>query len=285
MLTRMASDDALWPAEAPARLQVLPLSATGADVGEGEPFRLTDAEQAEDEPARRLGALKRLSVSDADGAKPEDGLSNAAAAMLDDAGTDPIRLLVFSTSRATAEKLAAKLAKASAGAPARRVHLLTGARRGVERDRAVQHLIDAGFIAGAGRPQTHEILIAKSAGEVGVDLDADHMVCDLVSWERMVQRLGRVNRRGTGRAEVRVMDFADKGMGLVGDKDDKAAEIERRARARALLAALPEASEDAVQAGAGWCRLVPAPPRRCHRRPAAPRRSRWPARPSRFILH
>ncbi len=39
-------------------------------------------------------------------------------------------------------------------------------------------------------------LIATSAGEVGVDLDADHMVCDLVPWERMVQRLGRVNRSG-----------------------------------------------------------------------------------------
>jgi CRISPR-associated endonuclease/helicase Cas3 len=31
---------------------------------------------------------------------------------------------------------------------------------------------------------------------VGVDIDADHMVSDLVAWERMVQRLGRVNRLG-----------------------------------------------------------------------------------------
>ncbi len=35
-----------------------------------------------------------------------------------------------------------------------------------------------------------------------MDLDADHMVSDLVSWERMVQRLGRVNRRGDGDASV-----------------------------------------------------------------------------------
>jgi len=34
-----------------------------------------------------------------------------------------------------------------------------------------------------------DFLGATSAGEVGVDLDADHMVCDLVAWERMVQRL------------------------------------------------------------------------------------------------
>ena len=46
------------------------------------------------------------------------------------------------------------------------------------------------------RPDAPTFLVATSAGEVGVDLDADHMVCDLVEWERMVQRLGRVNRRG-----------------------------------------------------------------------------------------
>jgi CRISPR-associated endonuclease/helicase Cas3 len=38
--------------------------------------------------------------------------------------------------------------------------------------------------------------VATSAGAVGVDLDADHMVCDLVAWERMVQRCGREKRRG-----------------------------------------------------------------------------------------
>ncbi len=30
-------------------------------------------------------------------------------------------------------------------------------------------------------------LVATAAGEVGIDLDADHIVCDLVEWERMVQ--------------------------------------------------------------------------------------------------
>lgn len=48
-------------------------------------------------------------------------------------------------------------------------------------------------------------LVATSAGKVGVDLDADHMICDLVEWERMVQRLGRVNRRGDGGAKVVVV--------------------------------------------------------------------------------
>jgi CRISPR-associated endonuclease/helicase Cas3 len=46
--------------------------------------------------------------------------------------------------------------------------------------------------------------VATAAGEVGVDINSDHMVSDLVAWERMVQRLGRVNRRGEGDAEITV---------------------------------------------------------------------------------
>lgn len=44
-----------------------------------------------------------------------------------------------------------------------------------------------------------------SAGEVGVDLDADHAVMDLVTLDSMVQRLGRVNRAGLGSATVTVV--------------------------------------------------------------------------------
>jgi CRISPR-associated endonuclease/helicase Cas3 len=51
--------------------------------------------------------------------------------------------------------------------------------------------------------------VATSAGEVGIDIDADDLVCDLVAWERMVQRLGRVNRRpNPGEARVTVIPVA-----------------------------------------------------------------------------
>ena len=39
-------------------------------------------------------------------------------------------------------------------------------------------------------------LVCTSAGEVGVDISADHLVCDLSTYESMAQRFGRVNRRG-----------------------------------------------------------------------------------------
>jgi len=39
-------------------------------------------------------------------------------------------------------------------------------------------------------------------GEVGADLDADHLVCDIVPLDSLIQRLGRVNRLGIGSANV-----------------------------------------------------------------------------------
>jgi CRISPR-associated endonuclease/helicase Cas3 len=75
-----------------------------------------------------------------------------------------------------------------------------------EREAAARQLSKLGFLAGTGTPPPlPTFLFATSAAEVGVDLDADHMVCDLVAWERMVQRLGRVNRRGNGNAQVIVV--------------------------------------------------------------------------------
>ena len=45
-------------------------------------------------------------------------------------------------------------------------------------------------------------LVSTSAGEVGFDLNADHMVCDATTIDSFIQRLGRVNRRGLGDATV-----------------------------------------------------------------------------------
>jgi len=48
------------------------------------------------------------------------------------------------------------------------------------------------------------VLVSTSAGEVGFDLNADHMICDAAPLDSMIQRLGRVNRRGYGDANVQV---------------------------------------------------------------------------------
>lgn len=123
-------------------------------------------------------------------------------------GSAPVRCLVFCNSRKDATAVAAELrtlAK-SAIAPEATIELFVGGRRVKERTQARDALARLGFLAGkAVSLERSAFLIATSAGEVGVDLDADHMVCDLVAWERMVQRLGRVNRRGGPSREAKVV--------------------------------------------------------------------------------
>jgi len=93
--------------------------------------------------------------------------------------------------------------------------LLVGQRRVHERDGLSSWLDKHGFTGGSNQapPEKPTFLIATAAGEVGIDLDADHMVCDLVEWERMVQRLGRVNRRGEKRSQIEVVALPSKETG------------------------------------------------------------------------
>jgi CRISPR-associated helicase Cas3 len=39
-------------------------------------------------------------------------------------------------------------------------------------------------------------LVSTSAGEVGADFDADHLITENTSLDALIQRLGRLNRRG-----------------------------------------------------------------------------------------
>lgn len=87
-----------------------------------------------------------------------------------------------------------------------RIELFVGARRVRERQQAQKRLEALGFLADStSNLPSATYLVATSAGEVGVDLDADHLVCDLVAWERMVQRFGRVNRRGRVSSDILIV--------------------------------------------------------------------------------
>lgn len=79
---------------------------------------------------------------------------------------------------------------------------LTGTIRGLERDRLVATPIFQRFLPVSNRhenviPTSGTVyLICTSAGEVGVNISADHLICDLNTFESMTQRFGRVNRFG-----------------------------------------------------------------------------------------
>jgi CRISPR-associated endonuclease/helicase Cas3 len=147
------------------------------------------------------------------------------------------RIVIYCDRRADASATRTEIARLAGKAPYN-VELLVGERRVHERQRVETWLEEQGFVAGTDRTDIAgpAFLIATAAGEVGVDLDADHMICDLVTWERMVQRLGRVNRRGTGAAVIDVLIVAP-------DKPDAPTDHDRRAaRCANVLSRLPALS-------------------------------------------
>jgi CRISPR-associated endonuclease/helicase Cas3 len=194
--------------------KLVALSATGRAVAE-KPFRLQEADLKHPIVKKRLEAPKRLTLL-----PPPDKqirLSEALARQawkLTNNGTLPVRCIVFCDKREDAKDTLTTVkglanGDKKSGIPNVEVdtQLFVGGRRVFEREEAAQWLRERGFIAGTRiERKSPAFVFATSAGEVGVDLDADHMVSDLVAWERMVQRLGRVNRRGEGAAEVVVVD-------------------------------------------------------------------------------
>lgn len=196
--------------------KVLPLSATARQAHvdafwlEEKDYRAADGRVICETTQQRLNATKRLTLIDAGAGKLAETLA-AQAWRLSDDGKKPIRCIVYCNRREDAEKVKAALDKRASpvrkGASASaETELFVGARRVRERQIAADRLEELGFLAGTSIERAlPAFLVATSAGEVGVDLDGEHMVCDLVAWERMVQRLGRVNRRGKGAAEIIVV--------------------------------------------------------------------------------
>jgi CRISPR-associated endonuclease/helicase Cas3 len=190
-----------WREPVPS-FKMLPLSATGRSV-EGA-LELTPADLEHPIVKKRLRAHKHLCVRTLKrDVKLADALADEAWKLTENGGI-PVRCLVFCDKREDAQHVVEIIETRSkgdnkSGIPPVAVctELFVGGRRVFERELAARRLGELGFLAGKPvNPRSAVFLVATSAAEVGVDLDADHMVCDLVAWERMVQRLGRVNRRG-----------------------------------------------------------------------------------------
>ena len=245
----------------PPPFRVLPLSATLRDHAHDNAFGLADADQENATVRARLEARKVLSVeSHGKDAALDETLANHAWDLMDAesaAAERPARVAIYCNLRRDAEKVANHLRiQAKKERPETAVILFVGGRRVHEREKAAEELKDHGLIAGGGDdPRIPVFLVATSAGEVGVDLDADHMVCDLVAWERMVQRLGRVNRRGTGKARVLVID-----QGPPDGKTTGGAAAYSHAAVRGLLEALPPDEAGGHRAGPAALAVVCADP-------------------------
>ncbi|OFW10233.1 MAG: type I-U CRISPR-associated helicase/endonuclease Cas3 [Acidobacteria bacterium RIFCSPLOWO2_02_FULL_67_36] len=181
--------------------RITALSATGRTTST-RTFQLSDEDVRTDaRVAARLNAPKRLRLLQE--VSPKE-LPREIALRAWDLAEPNFSVLVFCNSRKAAlevrDLLETRL-KDVHGKRAVGVELLVGERRVLERRRLTGSPVFQRFLPRplaadtVHQPGLPAFLIATSAGEVGVDLDADHMVSDLVPWERMVQRLGRVNRR------------------------------------------------------------------------------------------
>ncbi len=119
-------------------------------------------------------------------------------------------IAVFTRTVSDAEKIAAKLIRMLDDG-SERVALLTGTLRGKERAELAAGKVWRSFLPNRDRDASAPsvYLVMTSAGEVGVDLDADHGVMDLSTLDSMIQRVGRVNRMGLTEARVAII-FTEK---------------------------------------------------------------------------
>jgi len=190
--------------------QLLPLSATGRRQT-AQPFTLEEKDFRNPDDAivlQRLAAKKRVILQELGDKKLEEALAEQAWALAESTqeqndgenakiALKHVRVIVYCNSRDVAEKVKTALEKKAKKTVAEgRTELFVGARRVKERTDAERRLAELGFLAGSCEQTGPAFLVATSAGEVGVDLDSDHLACDIVAWERMIQRFGRVNRRG-----------------------------------------------------------------------------------------
>lgn len=180
------------PECSPTRLRDLKpvhlLALTATSRSEAAPFTLTDTDRANPTVKKRVDAVKRLSlVALGEEDKLEERITEKAKSLNG-------AVLVFVHSVESALKIVEALDK---GEHKGRVIPLTGTMRGEERDELVKDSRFQRFLGGDGSTNRPPVfLVCTSAGEVGVNLSADHCVCDLSTYESMAQRFGRVNRFG-----------------------------------------------------------------------------------------
>jgi CRISPR-associated endonuclease/helicase Cas3 len=180
----------------PKRFFVINLSATPRD-GSRSTLSLPLVEDPSPELRKRIFAEKSLYLHEV----PESEKLKQMVELALRHEESGARILIYITSPEDATKLRNEIAKKVGQ---ERVGLLTGEMRGYERDCLIGgDKLYQEFRMGRKR-EIHETLylVSTAAGEVGININADHCVCDLAPVDHLIQRLGRVNRDGSGKARV-----------------------------------------------------------------------------------
>jgi CRISPR-associated endonuclease/helicase Cas3 len=187
------------------------MSATSSGKN-GEQLKLEDSDLKDKVIEERFTAEKCLTITpDVDPKKLNDTMAHSA---IDLAGNQTLRgkrIVVFVRRPESARAIAERIRKNKGFTDS--VEVLTGTMRGLERDELVEKPVLKRFLDGEELPGSNNdpvFLVSTSAGEVGFDLNADHMVCDATTIDSLIQRLGRVSRRGLGNAQIHLFVEAPK---------------------------------------------------------------------------
>lgn len=248
----------------PVRVMQLTATTRGAV---GAPFSLTADDLRHPLVKQRVGARKGLTLHRCSQKELPETIASLAKAK---SGA----VLVFLSKLDQLQKCVAALGKVE-------LATLTGTMRGRERDELARtNPVFARFLPAKARPKDVTpregtvFLVATSAGEVGIDISADHLVTDLSTFESIAQRLGRVNRYGDGDAEVEVVAENElvpaeppKSEREEGDEEEEEKDVTKAARSRRelarratleLLGRLPKRADGRHDASPAALRAVPA---------------------------
>jgi len=215
-------------------MRVIRMSATSGKTANDKAFRLdidphsgtfdlcskTDNGKETNAIKQRYEASKRLTIMSS--ADVNDSIATEAGNIA--ANKPGSRIVIFVKTPKAVNAVRKSLIKKDKSRETK-IAQLTGTMRGLERDELVdlgtpvqdsQHerrVMQRFLLPDNDSSQGECFLISTSAGEVGFDLNADHLVGDAAPLDYWIQRLGRVNRRGSGDATVilvRDKDPADK---------------------------------------------------------------------------
>lgn len=196
---------------------VMHLSATAAAQPEGWAADFDEETHLADAVARqRLEAPKSLTLRNLaeGGKKPTEKavVTEITSLAAERANGEGARVLVVCNTVDRARQVHEDLLKKGAVPAGTEALLLIGRSRPLDRERLTERVTE---LFGAGRSSSHgsAILVATQTVEVGIDLDATDLVTEAASWDALVQRIGRVNRRGL---------WEESSVVVVEDGDDKA---------------------------------------------------------------
>jgi CRISPR-associated endonuclease/helicase Cas3 len=217
------------------KLRVIELSATTRSVAPIESFKIGEDDEQNEFVYKRLHAAKKLSLAAYGNGEDERAKIIKFALARQQTGR---AILIYVRSVESATKVAAELDK---GERKGHVLVLTGTMRGKERDELVNNPIFQRFLPESARangvaPADGSVfLVATSAGEVGINISADDLICDLSTYESMAQRFGRINRFGERNDSMITVVYPQEFPHAIKIRDAEQAVVEGKKDAKKIL--------------------------------------------------